>query len=202
MSDEIAKLNVGSDAPYRMALHPSGKALIMGLTLGGLKRANIMLPPSTTTNADTPPPEVTLAGPEFDEKGSKFGVIKALSFSSDGKTLALGGEDGTIELVSWPSMDSLRAWKASEKSIRNIDFSTAHADGVVSSVDESGTCVLWDVATGTAVATLAPPPTSPEPPSSDVNQQWMKKGLRCTRQLNLREKGMWCGGGSGRMGSW
>ena len=45
LSDEITKLNVGSDAPYRMALHPSGKALVMGLTLGGLKRADIKLPP-------------------------------------------------------------------------------------------------------------------------------------------------------------
>ena len=156
MSGEVAKLNVGSDAPYRMALHPSGRALVVGLTLGGIRRADIK--PAAVPGE---PPALTLAGREFDEVGATVGVIKSLSFSSDGRRLALGGEDGSIQVVSWPNLAPEARWQASEKSIRNVDFSAAHSDGVVATVDESGACKLWDAAAGDLVAQLQPPPELP-----------------------------------------
>lgn len=148
---------MGKDAPYRMALHPSGRSLVMGMTMGGLKRADIKL---DSTNRDEPP-VLTLAGPEFDEKGSKFGFIKTLSFSSDGRLLAMGSEDGCIDIVSWPSMEQRQRWKASEKAVRNVDFSAAHSDGVLCTVDESGACKLWHVTGGELVTQLQPPEDLP-----------------------------------------
>ena len=156
LSEEVAKINVGSDAPYRMAIHPSGKSLVLGLTLGGVKKVDIKL-----SKEPDAVPELSLGGPEFDAKGSAFGAIKALSFSMDGRLLALGGEDGSVEIVSWPSMESQHKWSASEKGLRNLDFSAAHSDGVVASVDESGACKLWDVSSGGMVAQLQPPADLP-----------------------------------------
>lgn len=164
LSEEVAKLNVGSDAPYRMALHPSGRSLALGMTLGGLQRVDI-LPGSTPEE----PPTLTLAHSESGDKQGKlksFGVIKSLAFSHDGRRLALGGEDGCIEIVSWPALTSLRRWQASTKGLRNVDFSAAHNDGVLTSVDESGTrVVVWasegNPAGEPPLAELVPPPQLP-----------------------------------------
>ena len=161
LSDELTKLNVGDDAPYRMALHPSGKSIVLGMTMGGLKKVDIQLKNNTESAENDQLPVLTLAGSEFDTKGSKFGAIKGLSFSSDGRTLALGGEDGMIEIVSWPSLASQKKWKASEKSIRNLDYSAAHDDGVVISTDESGACKLWNIASGELITQLQPPKEFP-----------------------------------------
>lgn len=138
-----------------MALHPSGRSIVVGLTLGGIRRADIKL------DKQSGKPILTLSGKDFDDKGSAFGPIKSLSFSSDGRLLALGGEDGTIDIVNWPSLDSYKRWKASEKAIRNLDFSYHHDDGILSSVDESGACILWLVAEAEAISRLQPPPDLP-----------------------------------------
>lgn len=83
--------------------------------------------------------------------------MKSLAFSSDGRLLALGGEDGSIDVRDWPGLRSRRRWQASEKPLRNLDFSAAHSDGVVCSVDEAGACRLWDVKSGELVAHLQAP---------------------------------------------
>jgi prolactin regulatory element-binding protein len=138
------------------------------MTLGGLQRVDI-LPGS----APEEPPTLTLAHSESEEKQGKyksFGAIKSLAFSHDGRRLALGGEDGSIEIVSWPALTSVRRWQASNKGIRNVDFSAAHNDGVLTSVDESGGRVaVWGCeeessSTGEApipLAELVPPPELP-----------------------------------------
>ena len=157
LSDEVAKLNVGGDAPYRMALHPSGRSLVMGMTMGGIKRADIKFNPTNKHE----PPTLTIAGEEFDEKGSKFGFIKTLSFSSDGRLLAMGSEDGCIDVVDWPSLKPKLHWKVSEKAVRNVDFSAVHNDGVLSSVDESGACKFWGLGDGELVWELHAPADLP-----------------------------------------
>jgi len=161
LSDELTKLNVGNDAPYRMALHPSDTSLVLGMTMGGIKKVDIKSKNNTNAAEKDNVPMLSLAGSEFDAKGSKFGAIKGLSFSSDGRFLALGSEDGIIEIVSWPSLDSQKKWIASEKAIRNVDFSSAHNDGVIVSTDESGACKLWDIASGELVTQLQPPAELP-----------------------------------------
>lgn len=56
LSEEVAKLNAGSDAPYRLVMHPSGRTLLLGMTLGGLQRVDIQ------PGAEGSPPTLTLAG--------------------------------------------------------------------------------------------------------------------------------------------
>lgn len=40
-SEEVAKLNTGKDAAYRLLLHPSGRALVCGMSVGGLERVDL-----------------------------------------------------------------------------------------------------------------------------------------------------------------
>lgn len=49
-------------------------------------------------------------------------------------------------------------WEASQKAIRNVDFSAAHADGVLISCDEAGACRLWAADNGELIAELQAPP--------------------------------------------
>ncbi len=49
------------------------------------------------------PPLHAPAG-EFKEATRGIGPVKGMSFSSDGRQLALGGEDGSIEVWEWPAM--------------------------------------------------------------------------------------------------
>lgn len=156
LSEEVAKLNVGSDAPYRMAMHPSARALVVGLTLGGMHWIEVK--PGTEPGA---PPSLSLVDGPFHATSKRFGPVKSLGFSSNGRLLAVGGEDGFLEVVAWPGLVSKARWQASEKGIRNVDFSAAHSDGVLASVDESGECKLWDVASGALVMKLQPPPDLP-----------------------------------------
>lgn len=157
LSEEIAKLNVGKDAPYRMIMHPSGRSLVIGLTMGGILRVDIKFPVAWSKD----PPVLRLySNPETDEKCKQIGAVKSMSFSSDGRLLALGGEDGTITVLDWPSLETRKKWNASEKGIRNVDFSEAHADEIIACVDETGVCTLW-VATGKEIGELVEQLKSP-----------------------------------------
>ena len=158
LSEEITKLNVGSDAPYRMAMHPSGRSIVLGLTMGGILRVDVTLP---APSSEDPPVLQMNSTVRSDETNKRFGAVKSMSFSSDGRLLALGGEDGTVDIVAWPSLETKRRWKAAEKGIRNIDFSEAHADEVIACVDETGGCSLWYVASGECVSRLQPPADLP-----------------------------------------
>ena len=49
-------------------------------------------------------------------------------------------------------------WQASDKAIRNVDYSAAHSDGVLFACDEGGACKLWAADSGEHIATLEAPP--------------------------------------------
>ena len=146
LTEEVAKFNVGQDAPYRMKMHPSGKSIVISLATGGIKVVQI-----TTSDNEAlpvlswPSPSVMSAA----EKCSSFlGVIKCMAFSSDGTLLALGTEDGKVHIISWPTLKrqgELDVSKDRRKAVRNVDFSSAHSDGIVLAADESGSCSLWNM---------------------------------------------------------
>lgn len=128
-----------------MKMHPSGKSLVVSLAIGGIKIIRI----ETSENEalpilSWPLPAVNAAA----EKCSFVGVVKCISFSSDGTALALGTEDGKVHMFSWPSLHKQGECDVSKnrnKGVRNIDFSSAHNDGILIAADESGNCSLWNV---------------------------------------------------------
>lgn len=141
LSDEIVKFNVGEEAPYRMILHPSGGTIVISLALGGLKVIDIKyVAGETVPNMSWPSEPVRTAATNC----SKLGVIKCMSFSSDGSRLAIGTEDGRVFVLAWPSLSILKSVEACPgRAVRNIDFSSAHNDGVLFVVDDNGKCCLW-----------------------------------------------------------
>lgn len=182
LSDEVTKYNTGDDAPYRMAMHPSGRSLVMGMTRGGVQGMDLQ---PSTSGREAPElfspgggagdhwgrrsgpafPELTpTATPSshpagtFASKAPSIGALKCLSFSSDGRLLVMGGEDGSVRILHWPSLAPKLHWQASEdKAIRAADLSSAHSDGILTTTDESGAAVLWNAETGEKVLQLAVP---------------------------------------------
>lgn len=72
--------------------------------------------------------------------------------------MALGGEDGSIQIARWPTLERKLYWKGSEdKAIRSADFSGAHNDGILLTTDESGAAILWNAETGERVLQLQAP---------------------------------------------
>lgn len=170
-SDQLAKLNTGNDAAYRLALHPSGRHIVCGMSAAGLERVDLHPPSPQQQNhhhsggsgsggggeALSAPTLSFAQEGEFKEATRGVGAVKGMSFSSDGRLLALGGEDGSVEVREWPLMQRRLRWQASEKPIRNVDFSTAHSDGVLFTCDEAGACKLWDAHSGAEITQLQPP---------------------------------------------
>ncbi|KAL6770646.1 SEC12 [Auxenochlorella protothecoides x Auxenochlorella symbiontica] len=157
LSDEVTKYNTGDDAPYRMAMHPSGRSLVLGMTRGGVQ--GVDLQPSTS-GRDAP--ELSRPGGSFASRAPSIGALKCLSFSSDGRLLVMGGEDGSVRIVHWPSLEPKLHWQASEdKAIRAADLSRAHSDGILTTTDEAGMAALWNAETGDKVLQLAVPQDMP-----------------------------------------
>lgn len=62
---------------------------------------------------------------------------------------------------SLPPAPTHTRWEASTKAIRSVDFSAAHADGVLAACDEGGACRLWSAHSGELIAELQPPQGGP-----------------------------------------
>jgi WD40 repeat protein len=164
LTDELVKFNLGeqtSDVPYRMKVHPSGKALVITNALGGIKVVRIdRREGEALPTLSAPPSAVAKAA----EKCSFMGTIKSLSFSSDGTRLALGADDGKLHILSWPALEkkgAIDVTKTTTKGVRNVDFSAAHDDRLLLAVDEWGSCFLYDTEKLKVVGELEKPADMP-----------------------------------------
>lgn len=54
-SEEVCKLKTGKDAGYRLVMHPAGRSLVLGMSIGGLARVDVT--PSSSGEA----PQLTLS---------------------------------------------------------------------------------------------------------------------------------------------
>jgi WD40 repeat protein len=72
--------------------------------------------------------------------------VSALAFSADGKTLASGGEDGSVRLWDVNSMRELRRFGEHAKQVGAVAF--APGGKVLVSGAHDGSVAIWDVATG------------------------------------------------------
>jgi hypothetical protein len=95
---------------------------------------------------------------DFAERAGGLASINCLAFSRDGRMLALGGEDGSITLLDWPSLTQRQRWTASKSEIRTLEvrwlpdvqaevlsvllvrMSVAQADWLVAGWDSVKTC--------------------------------------------------------------
>ena len=68
--------------------------------------------------------------------------IKSLTFHPNGKTLAVGGKDGSLQFRSVPEMELITTLSGHEKSINDLEFNSR--GDVLVSCSEEGNLIIWD----------------------------------------------------------
>eukprot|EP00884_Botryococcus_braunii_P014330 jgi/Botrbrau1/22899/Bobra.0065s0052.2 len=156
LSEELALLKFENDTPLRLALTSSGDMVLVGMAAGGIGLVRIAL------DSQKPAPVLTLnhngvaAG-----RLMSVGMVKAMAFSLDGRFLAVGLEDGGLEVRDWPSarpLLSLEGETALREAARDVDFSPAHSNQVLAVTCEDGSCSLWEWERGVCITRLELPP--------------------------------------------
>ncbi|XVE92029.1 hypothetical protein REPUB_Repub01dG0062000 [Reevesia pubescens] len=147
LSDQpVFKLGTGSDLPYRMTVHPRGDGIICALQQS-CRLFEWEQPEGS---------EVHKLGVKVSEKVltqlEDVGQQLALTFNTEGLILAVGGEDGSLRVFKWPSMEIILNEAQAHSSIKNLDFS---CDGKFLISLGSGLCRVWDVTASKVVASLA-----------------------------------------------
>ncbi|KAJ6768776.1 PROLACTIN REGULATORY ELEMENT BINDING PROTEIN [Salix koriyanagi] len=143
----VAKLNLGSDLPYRMVVHPGGDGLICALP----NSCRFFEWDEIKDN------EAHKFGLKLSEKVlthlEDVGQQLALVFNSDSSVLAVGGEDGNLRVFKWPSMEIIFNEAQAHVSLKDLCFSP---DGkFLVSLGGRGPGRVWDVTSSMAVASLS-----------------------------------------------
>ncbi|XP_061987599.1 SEC12-like protein 2 isoform X2 [Populus nigra] len=143
----VAKLNLGSDLPYRMVVHPGGDGLICALP----NSCRFFEWDEVEDNEDH---KLVLKSSEkvltqLEDVGQQL----ALVFNSDSSVLAVGGEDGNLRVFKWPSMEIILNEAQAHASLKDLCFSP---DGkFLVSLGGRGPGRVWDVTSSMAVASLS-----------------------------------------------
>ncbi|CAH8381730.1 unnamed protein product [Eruca vesicaria subsp. sativa] len=133
---------VVTDLPYRMAVHPLGNGLICAL-------------PQSCKRFDWESIMRQRKGEESEEVINELedvGQQLALVFNKEGSVLAAGGEDGTLRVFEWPSMETILNEPKAHSEVKNLTFS--ESGKFLVSVG-GPLCRVWDVKASTAIATLS-----------------------------------------------
>ncbi|KAJ4888495.1 SEC12-like protein 2 [Raphanus sativus] len=139
----VGRIVLGTDLPYRMAVHPRGGGLVCALP-NSCKRfdwENIMSPR-----------EGGEEGEEVIKELKDVGQQLALAFNQEGSVLAAGGEDGTLRIFEWPSMKTLLDESKAHSSVKNLTFSES---GKFLVSLGGPLCRVWDVNASAAIASLS-----------------------------------------------
>ncbi|KAJ7954235.1 SEC12-like protein 2 [Quillaja saponaria] len=148
LSDQlVARLETGSDLPYRMAVHPGGDGIICAMPNScrwfewdGNNREQVNeLGLMTSERMLT----------HLEDVGQQL----ALAFNNDGSALAVGGEDGTLRVFKWPSMEMILNEPKAHTTVKDLHFSS---DGrFLVSLGSGGPCRVWDVTSSAVLASLS-----------------------------------------------
>ncbi|KAF2597726.1 hypothetical protein F2Q68_00011123 [Brassica cretica] len=142
----LGRLVLGTDLPYRMAVHPRGGGLVCALP-NSCKRfdwVNIMSPREGDQGGEE--------GEEVINELKDVGQQLALAFNQEGSVLAAGGEDGTLRIFEWPCMKTLLDESKAHASVKNLTFSES---GKFLVSLGGPLCRVWDVKASAAIASLS-----------------------------------------------
>ncbi|KAG5411510.1 hypothetical protein IGI04_007829 [Brassica rapa subsp. trilocularis] len=142
----LGRIVLGTDLPYRMAVHPRGGGLVCALP-NSCKRfdwENIMSPREGDQGGEE--------GEEVIKELKDVGQQLALAFSQEGSVLAAGGEDGTLRIFEWPSMKTILDESKAHASVKNLTFSES---GKFLVSLGGPLCRVWDVKASAAIASLS-----------------------------------------------
>ncbi|XP_042421722.1 SEC12-like protein 1 isoform X1 [Zingiber officinale] len=81
-----------------------------------------------------------------------IGTQKCLAFSTDGLKFAVGGEDGHLRIIHWPTLNLLLDEPKAHNSFRDMDISLDSEFLVSTSTD--GSARIWKIAEGVPLASL------------------------------------------------
>ncbi|CAJ2678653.1 unnamed protein product [Trifolium pratense] len=145
----VYKLGTNSELPYRMTVHPNGDGIICAMETPKSCRWFDWDQNETA--------EIHKLGLKVSEKVltelDNVGLQLALAFDNDGTTLAAGGEDGSLRVFKWPSMETIINESNAHSTVKDLHFSF---DGkLIVSLGGGGPCRVWDVSSAIALATLA-----------------------------------------------
>ncbi|XP_039006806.1 SEC12-like protein 2 [Hibiscus syriacus] len=142
----VVKHETGSDLPYRMTVHPHGDGILCSFQ----QSCRLFEWKDSEGN------EVHKLGVKASEKVltqlEDVGQQLALTFDSEGSILAVGGEDGSLRVFKWPSMEKILDEAQPLSSVKNLDFS---CDGKFLVSLGSALCRVWDVTSSKVVTSLA-----------------------------------------------
>ncbi|KAK8512739.1 hypothetical protein V6N13_090508 [Hibiscus sabdariffa] len=147
LSDQpVVKHKTDSDLPYRMAVHPHGDGIICAFQ----QNCRLFEWKECEDN------EVHKLGVKVSQKVliqlEDVGQQLSMTFNSDGSILAVGGEDGSLRVFKWPSMEKILNEAQAHSSVKNLDFS---CDGKFLVSLGSALCRIWDVTSSKVVTSLA-----------------------------------------------
>ncbi|CAI0410103.1 unnamed protein product [Linum tenue] len=142
----VAKLVLGSELPYRMAVHPKGDGLICAMQNSCRFFEWDEIEESETRKLDVKVSDKTL------DLLQDVGQQLALAYDTDSSTLAVGGEEGNLRIFKWPSMEVILNEDQAHSSVKDLCFSP---DGkFLVSLGSRGPGRVWDVPSAKVVASL------------------------------------------------
>ncbi|KAK8971252.1 SEC12-like protein 2 [Platanthera guangdongensis] len=142
----VHRVGTEGEVPYRMAMHPCGDGIVCSFP----KSCRLF---EWDISKSMEPSKVALKCSGITLKQlTDVGLQLALTFSSDGTSLATGGEDGHLRVFKWPSMDIFLDETYAHTTIKHLDFSSNGKYLV--SIGERGCCKVWNLASSTTPLTL------------------------------------------------
>eukprot|EP00192_Tetraselmis_astigmatica_P012728 CAMPEP_0117681084 /NCGR_PEP_ID=MMETSP0804-20121206/18756_1 /TAXON_ID=1074897 /ORGANISM="Tetraselmis astigmatica, Strain CCMP880" /LENGTH=399 /DNA_ID=CAMNT_0005490743 /DNA_START=40 /DNA_END=1239 /DNA_ORIENTATION=+ len=169
LSDECAAYLTGDsefDVPYRLEMHPGGKAAVVSMAgVGGCRIVDVVVEETKEGSQE----KVTVA---INEKltaaiqGSFKDVgANCVSFAGDsGETIMIGLEDGRVLICEYPKMTiksefmvTREAAKEDERGVKDMDVAPKSTGPMLATTSDEGECTVWSWPPGQKLASLVVP---------------------------------------------